>query len=188
MLSQAKLELEWYSDAITKAYMQMRHRYRPELVYMSNRDKKMVDGLAERLWHCKINPYNYVRFVFDLYARQTGDVFFPMVASPKSVQAYIEERPIDEDNIKRLVQLQYQLVETEKSYGRTLRDILTDYHLQLSAVFRYAVAWTVGEEDLCELFRKDAERMILFEPLYQELLKNALPEELNCGQSNANRT
>lgn len=185
MLSQAKLEIEWYADAVTKAFLQMRRRYRPELTFMSHRDQKMVEGLAQLLWQNKINPYNYVRFVYDLYSRRTGDVHFPMLASPKTVQAYVEERPIDEDRLRRVVQLQYGVVEDEKARGRTMREILTDYHLQLSAVFRYAIAWTVGEEDLCELFRKDAERMMLFEPLYRELLKKALPEELNCGQSNA---
>lgn len=186
MVQQAEQELRWYADAVTKAYTEMRRRYRPELLYISNRDKEKVEVLAEMLLHNHINPYNYVRFVFSLYAKRTGDVFFSMVASPKTVQAYMEERPIDEDNLRRLVELQYKTVDAEKAQGRTIREILTDYNLQLSAVFRYAIAWMVGEDDLCLLFRKDAERMMLFEPLYRELLKNVLPEELNCDQSKTN--
>lgn len=189
MLQQAEQEVLWYERAIEKAYTQLRHRYRCELRYLSKRDQAKIKCLAEDLYHNKIDPYNYVNFVFNAFVRLTGDVFFDMIASPKMVKSYVEDRPMNDDIIRRRVSSQYALVENEKAKGRTIHEILTDYQLQINAVIRFAIAWTVGDDELCDLFRQDAERMMLFEPLYRELLKDALPEEQNCDQaSNANRT
>lgn len=182
-MQQAEQELLWYENAIEKAYTHLRHRYRCELRYLSGRDRERIKGLAELLQCNKIDPYSYVNFVFNIFVRQTGDVYFEMIASPKMVKSYAEDRPMNDDILRRRVASQYELVESEKGRGRTIHDVLTDYKLQLSAVIRYSIAWTVGDEELCDLFRQDAERMMLFEPLYRELLKDALPEEQNCGQS-----
>lgn len=171
-------EVDQYSKAITDAFTRLWRRYRPEMHRVPSSTEQAITQLANELHRLQINPHNYVQFVFEYHARFTGSVCFNMIASPKSIAHYLEVRPEREQELAVLIKVQTGKVEDLLSSGKTLRDILTDYTQPLSAVYRYALANSTGEFDLCEIFKEDAERMLLFEPLYAKLLGRLLPKEM----------
>lgn len=171
-------DLAHYERAVLDAFTRLWRRYQPNKPTIPSTVNKGIDRLAAELMRLKINPYNYVQCIFEHHARFTGAVSFNMISSPASIQRYLEVRPEREAEIGVLVRIQTSKVEDLLSSGRSLREILTDYNEPLSAIYRYALANSTGEHDLCAIFKEDAERMLMFEPLYKKLLAPLLPKEM----------
>jgi hypothetical protein len=102
-----------------------------------------------------------------------------MVNSPKSVKLYMEQSPnTDEECEKDLrlkLDIQRDIVLTELTCGRELREILLDEELAVGVIMRYALAYCGGLEDLVRRFCAEAEYEISYEPLYGKILKDKLP-------------
>lgn len=178
MTTATEQSLERCVDALRAAYMKIRQRWDRRFRAVGSGFNEKARKFAALLLAKEVNPYNYVQFVWDLHARHTGDIYDAMLLSESNLNRYLESRPETEDHLRLLVRLQFNVLERELKSGRQLRDVLVDRHLELSAVFRFAAAWAAREADLCEMFREQAECMLLFEPAYRRLLEHALPEEL----------
>lgn len=167
-----------YVEALKDAYTRMRRRWRSDFRGVpSSHDNQLVyvaTVLAER----RANPYSYVRYVFDILTKKTPDVYINQLGSVSLADDFINNRALLEKDVQREVYGMADIVKTKLEQGFSLEQILTSPFFSLSPVFRYACAWSEGKHELAKTWEEDAKRMILFEPLYKELLGNWLPEEM----------
>lgn len=167
-----------YIDALKDAYLTLRRRYDPSSYGIGKCFTPRLAPIADLLIQGKGDPYAYMQFVFDHFATKTCDVYPNMVMSPKLVTLFLEARKDCEEELKLILRLQSDYVTTHTKNGRPLEYILKDRLAPLSAVFRFALAWSSQLFDVAELFRLDATRMLMFEPLYKQLLFKWLPEDM----------
>ncbi len=167
------------SRAIGDAYVSLWRRWKPEIkVVITKRTGEIFERLAAILLANAINPYNYVRRTFEYYATMTGTVTADMLANSFSLKHYVEYQLDRDAELETAVRLQTNRFNDELARGRGIREIITDYQLPMSAVFRYAIAHSTGEHDLRDQLSVDAKQMLLFEPIYKRLLANLLPKEI----------
>ena len=170
--------------AIEDAYTRLWRHYKPELKYLPGRDQEKLRGLAARLLENGIDPHNYVRRIFEYYANMIGTVTVGMLASSKSIEHYLEHRSERDLDIDIIIQTQMNKFNELLNNGRSIRDILTDFDLQMGALFRYAIAYSTGEHDLCGQFKEEAQHLLLFEPRYRKAFASLLPQEMVDVQFN----
>ena len=130
-----------------------------------------------------VDPYTYVLFVYDLCSEHMDWVPINMVASSKTVQRFILDRPSREAELQLILASQSDYVRTHLENGERMEEILCDPDAPLSAVFRYAVALTMELQDIANNCKESAEEMLLFEPMYGVLLERLL----KCRMSPSNQ-
>lgn len=167
-----------YMDAMKDAFTQLKRRYRPAFVGVGNHEDRLWRAAAVMLHEQGLDPYSYMQFAFLLFSGNTDDVFPRMVTSPKVITRYIEERPARKAELEIILRSQATYMKTRLDSNVPLDAILLDTLAPLSAVFRFAIAFVEKREDLMAKFKKDAEKMVLFEPLYAALLGDWLPDDV----------
>lgn len=159
-------------------YSNLRHNVQSTYSYVGDVAKDWGQ-LSRLLQENNINALHYMRWIWNFYTRHRPIAYVTMINSPKSVKIYMDEAPYkEEDRINELklkLDIQTDIVLTEISCGRSIRDILVDENLALGTVMRYALSYTGGFADLVQTFRAEAERELLWEPLYLTLLEDKLP-------------
>jgi hypothetical protein len=162
--------------ALKEAFVGIQRRYRPDIRRAGGDDLKWRNT-AFLLLANECNPFAYMSFAFDACSH-LGTVYPNMVTTGHMVQKYVMERPDIESDLKLLIKLQADSISHLLKRGRSLEEVLLDTTLELSAVFRFALAWSENRHDIAARFREAAQRMLTFQPLYKQLLAKWLPEEL----------
>ena len=171
--------LALYIEALKEAFTTLKRRYRSDFQSVGRRDDPRWRQCAQLLLEKGIDPFAYMNFVFDSMTKFNHDVFPTTAVSPAMAARYEEERPARETQVRLIVKLQAEELKRRIDNGESLPEVLEDPLAQLSAVMRFAAAWSEKRFDLAAKFREDAERMLAFEPLYRKLLADWLPEELS---------
>lgn len=171
--------LSLYMTALRDGYLRMRRRWRPEMHSVSHKHDEELRVLAYQLIEKRIDPYHYMKFACEYFARFASDVYVRMVCAPKVLESYEAFSVTHERELTLTISLQQGRVQGRLRAGDTLEEILNDTHESLSAVFRYAVAHRMGRPDLAERFKEKANEMLLFEPLYTKLMGSMLPKGNN---------
>lgn len=166
-----------YLEALRDAYLRLRRRWVPEMHTVSHSHDPKFLRLAQLLFNNDLDPYRYMKFAFEFFARFSADVFPNQVCAPKVVSNYMYVKDEMDRDIRVMVQLQRSKIEGRLRAGDSIDEILLDPYEHLSAVFRYAVASAMGRDDLAIRFKAKALEMIVFEPLYKEVLQDLLPQE-----------
>lgn len=174
-----------YIECIQDAYIQMRKRWKPDYrghlhQATDNRWRQCARILAQH----QADPYAYVQYVFDILTVERADVYENEVTGLGLTNSFLEERPKLRERVRLRVQLQSERVSLRINSGEKLDEILNDPYAELSPIFKFAAAWSQERHDLAALFQEDARRMMLFEPLYAELLCKWLPAEWIQGARN----
>ena len=166
-----------YDDALKDAYVQMRRRWEPKYGEVHFRYFELFRVAARKLKDERLDPYEYVQYAFDTLTPHYGALHPNMVTSLTVIEKFRKDAPDQHNQRALLVQLQVKTLEREMDRGRPLVENLIDPQLEMSAVFRYAMAQTMGEPQLLERFHDAARKQVLFKPYYKELLKGKIPEE-----------
>lgn len=165
-----------YLEALRDAYLKLRRRWVPEMHAVSHSHDEKFHRLGQLLFEHNLDPYRYMKYAFEFFAKFAADIYPDMVCSPKVVDKFMSLKNEMDNDVQLMVQLQRAKVENRLRIGDTLDEVLLDTHEHLSAVFRYAVACAMCRPDLAIQFKAQALEMLLFEPLYGELLKDLLPQ------------
>ncbi len=167
-----------YVECLKDAYVKMRRRWRPEFRGVPERHDKQLRPVAQILAQVTANPYSYVHFLFDLLTKGNPDVYINQLCSKTLACEYLSQRPNEEQRIKLNIFLMANAVKSKIDNGFPLEFVITSEFMELTPVFRYAVAVSNNRPDLAARYEQDARRMLEFEPLYKELLAEWLPEEI----------
>jgi hypothetical protein len=165
-------------ECLIEAYITLRRRWLPDYRGVQGKDRASFYQVSKVLAKHNLDPYAFASFVFDKITKVAVDVYPNQITSINLALEFAEQRPLIKDKIDLIVQLQFNSIATRLKNGDKLEDILHDRYAELSAVVRYATAWSEGLTSISEEFLEDAERMIMFEPYYVELLGKWLPEGL----------
>ncbi len=172
-----------YADALKDAYIRKRKQWRPDYSgRLASPDQAWL-SCAELLAKHNLDPYAYTQFVFDIFIGAQPDVYENQITSINLAETFVTERPKLIERVKLRVRIQADIVSTRIKHGETLESILGDTMAGISPVFAFAAAWSESKHQLAEGFKDDAMRMILFEPLYLELLGQYLPEGAKNGRA-----
>jgi len=177
MANMLEKELDEYTNSLVDAYSRLKKRIRPDYAGRV-RDFTKWRAAGEKLLKLKLNPYAYIQFVFDIMLRNHPDVYVDMVLSHKMIDSFLEKQPELNEKARLMFRLQAEDLKGKVSNGYTLREVLLDEYNGYQSVFRFATAWSEGLTDIAEKYRNSAERALLFEPIWRELLKPWLPKEL----------
>jgi hypothetical protein len=169
--------IDEYTNCLVDAFTRLKKRIRPD--YRNGvRDFTKWRVAAKMLHGFSLDPYTYVQFVFDVMLLNHPDVFVDMVLSPKMIRAFLVEQPKLQEQARLMVELQVRKLKVKLDGGNALKDILLDELNGLMPVFRFATAWSEGLPEIAAKYRESAERTLLFQPVYKELLRPWLPKEL----------
>lgn len=139
---------------LSEAYVRLRQRDHPAYK-ISAADSGRFKALAGRLIDRGIaDPMNYLSWIFEFHRRTRPVVYVQMVTAPRMVQMY--QKRVNQDEVSLEIQLQIDTLRTQLALGRDAREIITDPHLELGAVFRYALARRAQLQELAERFKCDA--------------------------------
>ncbi len=161
--------------ALKRSYVMLQKRYRPDIKHAGG-DESRWQAAAKMLLANSCDPYGYMAYAFEIFI-QKGTVVPNMVTSLKIVERYVLEKPDLDAELELLIQLQANLVQTYLRNGVSLPEILGNTKLEMSAVFRYALAYSEKLYDLAVRFEEDAKRMLVFKPAYRHILAKWLPAE-----------
>ena len=160
------------------AYAKMRRRWRPDFRGVPERHDKQLRPVAEILVKANGNPYGYVHYLFDLLTRNNPDVYINQLSSKTLACEYLSQRPNERRRLELQTYLMANAVKTKLANGFPLEFVVTSEFMELTPIFRYAVAISNNRPDLASRYEDDAKRMLEFEPMYKELLGEWLPEEM----------
>lgn len=169
---------EQYVDRLKRAYTMLRARWHPGYRGPGGTQQARWEDAAEFLQRNKADPFQFMQFVFDRFIPKAGDVYINWATSTSIVREFLKELPRIKEDAQRRVVLQANLIKDRIANGETLDTILLDPHAELSSIFRFAAAWSVGRKDLAERFRERAQRILTFEPHYATLLSQWLPPSM----------
>lgn len=172
------LTIDKYVESLKDAYTRLRRRWRPDYRGPSSSDHEKWHAAARSLSELKLDPYAYIRFVFDQMTPMHPDVYVNMATSPKMIQVFISEQHRLREDATRLAALQSDQLKHKLQNGWDLRRILTDPYSEFTPLFAFAVAWSEGLRDIAASLREEAEKELLFQPVYKELLAEWLPAEM----------
>ena len=113
---------------------------------------------------------HYLEWAYDFYRSGRPVVYVLQIASPKTRQIYRDKIPNVSKEVSLEVSLQIDTLKTQLALGRDAREIITDPHLELGSLFRYALARKAQLDELAEQFREDAVLATRTHPLYAEFL------------------
>lgn len=185
-LKRSEACIERYVNSLHEAYLGLRRRIHPEMVRVTGSDVSW-NRLAQTLLREKIDPYDYVRFCYDLFVPLHDDLYPNVVLSLSNVERFKSAVPDGVDpSLRVIVRLQLIELEYQLKRRRSLEEVLVDESLPFSALFRYAIAKAFGLKELLPLFEDDAVGMLLFKPMYRTLLRDLLEGgHESRGESNA---
>jgi hypothetical protein len=171
-------DVERLSQRLRDTYMTLRRLAQPR--YRGNPDdEKHWKHLAKQVIAHNLDGGHYIRWIYDFYTTLRPMTYPRQIASPKSVQIYMQKasyRPADRmRDLQVKIDVQFEIVRQRAALGTTLPAILADTSLEIGAVVRYVLAHNGGYADLASGFRAEAERAIGFEPLYKQILGDKLP-------------
>lgn len=172
-----------YIQELKEHYLILRRRIWPSLARVSSHEDHLWLRAALKLLAAEAPPANYLQYVFERASAFSADVWPRMVTSDNFVEQYIAQRPDQRAALEQLIKLQAEQVQVQRQSGRSLEQVLLDPVLPLSAIFRFALAWSEGRLELAQRFRGPAEEMLVREPHYRQLLAKWLPEDLQHGAS-----
>lgn len=176
--------IEMYACRLKETYLMLRRVTRPDSCGLGARYDEAVNRVAAALYYRSGNPVSYMQYAFDKSSEFGNDVSYPAIfLSEKMVNRYFMDRKSREEEIRLLLRLQTAELERRLSEGDSLRAVLCDPLAQMSSVFRLAAAFSAGDTELAGRFVEDAREMLLFEPLYKELLGKWIPEDLKDARS-----
>jgi len=163
-------------DIYTSTCRLTRPKYR-----VNPNDEKYWTQLAKSLIDKGLDGAHYVRWIYDFYTTTRPTAYPRQIASPKSVQIYLQNATHKAEDRRRQLQvkldIQLGIVRQRTSLGWSLDSILADPTLEIGTVVRYVLAHHGGLTDLASGLRADAERAIGDEPLYKAILGDMLPLE-----------
>jgi hypothetical protein len=173
-LKRFEANIERYVNSLHEAYLGLRRRIHPDMTRVPGSNVEW-SRLAQILMREKIDPYDYIRFCYDLFVPLHDDLYPAVVFSFSNVSRFKEAVPTGMDeSLRTLVRLQLLELEHQLRRRKNLEAILVDENLPFSALFRFAIAKAFGFKELLPLFEEDAIRMLLFKPTYKVLLKDLL--------------
>jgi hypothetical protein len=173
--------LTLYIDQLKDAYVRARRFRDPRFRKPSPKHEHFWSQAAKLLCEGGGNPYAFIRWSYDGCAKAVGEGYVNAVTSPKRIAVFLNDRPRQLQQLKLLVFLQADTMKARVNVGESVEEVLTDKRAPLSAIFRFAAAWSSRRFELAAKFRREAERMLLFEPAYKDLLGKYLPEEMLDG-------
>lgn len=176
--------IEMYARRLKEAYLTLRRMTRPDSYGLGARHDDAINRVAAALYYRKGSPFGYMQYAFDKASEFGSDTSYTGIfLSDKMVNRYFMDRKSREDEIRLLLSLQSAELERRLNEGDTLRVVLLDPSAQLSAAFRLAAAMSAGDTELAGYFAAEACELLLFEPIYRELLGKWLPEDLKDDRS-----
>jgi hypothetical protein len=170
-----------YVDALKDTYYWMRSIVDGRAVGRNPRWDAAFAQIAAFLQTHNLSPKEYVLWCYPSLQRKCGRVYPNMLSSPYLLNEFKEGEAQRREELELILKLQAQTVETLIERGYTLDQILLDERLELSALFRYAVAINRGRSDLAPHFREEALELLSLKPYYKELLRRWLPREVLDG-------
>ena len=176
------VDMRFYPADLVSTYMNIRGKVQPGYTYVGDMLKDWGE-LSKLIHEYDISAVHYLRWIWKFYTRhkpvEIGIAHVSMVASPKSLKIYMDNASYTERDreleLRVKLDIQTDVIQTEITCGRTLRDILLDESLVVGVVVRYALAHSGGLKDLVMRFCREAEHEIVCEPLYVKLLSDKLP-------------
>ena len=165
-----------FVSTLQRAYTFLRSRRRPDYRGPGARHRDKWDTLAVFLADHQADPYAYAQFVFQKFC--FGDIYETVFTSLKVANQFLDELPKIHKNIELSIRLQAQKIKQRLDSGLTIDAVLLNEFNEITPIFSYASALSVGRKDLAENFRERAERQILFEPFLRVLLKDWLPPSM----------
>jgi hypothetical protein len=161
--------------SLRAAYVQLSQRYGHKA--QAERNKASWDALAQALLgEAGADPYDYVRFVFRLYAPvHERPVYENMLVSMKTFAAYVKQLDEHEAELALILKLHANQLETSIERGLTLREALVQG--ACNAVFSYSAAKAVGDAALAAEYEAEARFQARFNPFYRRRLSRWLDEE-----------
>lgn len=173
-----------FVEALRDAYVTLRRQTRKDSVGLGKRAEPQLRRLAGALYHRGGDPYAYMQFCFDIAAEHARDISYTrIIFSDGMINRFFMARDKRRAELELLLRLQADDLATYLDLGRKLEDILRDDHIGFSPPFRFVAAVQAGNSDLVEEFREEAEEMMKFEPLYRDIYRKWLPEDLKHGRT-----
>lgn len=179
MDSAFELKLDAFVVALREAYLTLRRQTRKDSIGLGPRYESELRRLAGQLLHRGGDPRSYMQFMFDQAAEHGSDISYPrLIFSNEMVNRYFLARTKRREELELLARLQANQLEVRLSNGRKMEEILRDPRVELTALFRFVAAHLAGLADLEGELREDAKMMLMYEPLYAEIYRKWLPEEM----------
>lgn len=161
-----------YVERLKESYLFLRKRLRADIKRIASGQNQLWEQMAVRLVCEKIDPAEFVQFVFDRVTINHDDVYVNMVTSMKYLDEFTEEaKTSSHKKLEVIVASQLHALSARIKGGQSVRNALTDHDANFSAVFRYVVALGYGYHDIAHTYRVAAERMMRFKPHYKSLFK-----------------
>lgn len=168
-----------FVKALRESYLALRRRTRSDSLGLGPRFEPELRRLAGQLMYRGGDPRSYMQFLFDQAAEHGSDTTYPKIMfSADMLNRYFLARSKRREELELLSHLQAGQFESRISNGRQVEEILRDPRVELNAVFRFVVAHLYGLVELEKELREDASTMLDYEPLYREIYRKWLPEEL----------
>lgn len=175
--------IEQRTDAFVRvlreSYLALRRRTRPDSLGLGPRFEPELRRLAGQLMYRGGDPRSYMQFLFDQAAEHGSDTTYPKIMfSAEMINRYFLARSKRREELELLAHLQAGQLESRVNNGRPVEEVLRDQRIELNAIFRFVVAHLYGFVELEKELREDALTMLDYEPLYREIYRKWLPEEL----------
>lgn len=167
-----------FANAAKEAYRLLRTRYRDEPFRFRPEDELRWRELGKALFTQRLDPFSYVKFVFERYSTMMGDIYPAQICSSSMVARYRAARPEIVRDLELVIRLQADALRARMDNGWDLSAALADPLGDFSAIFCFAAAWSEGRHDVAEKYREGALRALLFEPEYKRILRKWLPKEM----------
>ena len=136
-----------------------------------------LDSFVEKLEGLGITPYEYFSYMLENYPGVAS--YSNVLYSEKALEKYWDYKDSRERRAKLNGYLDFDSFESRINLGAEPAEILDDPEVELTPLFRYVMAITLGYYDLAGKFHDAAERQLLEAPEYREVYskyKAVLPE------------
>lgn len=161
---------------------QLRDRYcrlrrlREPYYQASTKDEPNWLRFAYKILSRDVNGADYVQWAYTEVVNTTRKPFaYPnQVRDEKMLIRYIESKPEREEAVRLKIKLSIDMLMHELSRGRTPLDIVNDRFLDLSPLFRYALARKAGLGEQARQFEELADLEMLGEPVLRQFLTTYL--------------
>jgi len=170
-------ELSAMVEALKEAYRILRTQWCGPFSFRL-KDEHLWTRAANLLIRGKGDPFVLVKYIFDKFLLNRGEIYVNMVTSPKLIEEFIKQRPKQIEELELRAKLQAMKVESLLKRNRGMEEIIIDDTNELSPVFCYILAKAYKLDELAELLKRQAKQTLIFESEYYRIYRELLPEEL----------
>lgn len=162
-------DIDRMTEQLCAAYTRRRQRDFAQFK-MREEDVGKLRELAKVLMAEQVDALHFVEWAYDFYRTNRPVVYVTFITSPKTLRIYRDKIPNVKGEVSLELSLQIDTLRTQLELGRDAWEIITDPHLELGSLFRYALARKAQLPELAERFREDAMLATRAHPLYAQFL------------------